>query len=259
MILQQVWNRFTRNWKDFATLGAGPAIVFAGVGLVMLVLVLVTVGPGIFAMITNPGRYGTLGILSMVGGALLFFFMAIVLGVPAGSFVYGGLMGSVVAYRRGEPAALATFWAMGKRYFTRFLGLSALTWVGMVVLTIVTSPLSKIPGLGPLISSALQSIVIVNLALYPAYLMVSEQVPMMDAIGTGFRIITQNVQEACLSGLMMMAFSWALVIIGVIPVLGQIALLGLAVVYGPLTVYYFAERFETNVRPSLGGSAPGQA
>jgi hypothetical protein len=262
MIFQNVWNRFTSDWKSFALLGLGPVLVGLGMMLVAGLVFVLTLGPITFSTFSSVYRYGTPSpgdIFALIGSFLLFFVMAMVIGLLCSGLVYAGLVGSVAAYRAGQPASMGLFWAYGGRFYGRMIGLCLVVGLIALPLSLLALPLVVIPAIGLLVVQTLQSILFVNVGFYPAYLIVSQNMPLGEALGTGFRAIGRNFGETALGGLVMMAFMWVMgfsALINIIPLLGQVAwLFGLAV-FGPLLTYYFIERFETNVRPTLDG--PGQ-
>jgi hypothetical protein len=140
VILQQVWNRFTEDWKSFALLAIGPALGSMALSATLVVLGLITVGSSIVAVATGRYGYSDARVLGMLGGMAVFLLLSMVVMVIGTTLVHGGLVGSVVAYRRGETPSLPAFWAHAKRNFGRFLGLMILTWVSIVVVVIVISP-----------------------------------------------------------------------------------------------------------------------
>ncbi|MDB4894887.1 MAG: hypothetical protein JWN15_1149 [Firmicutes bacterium] len=105
-----------------------------------------------------------------------------------------------------------------------------------------------IPGLGQIVTVALAAILLVNLTIYAAYLIAAEELPVMTAIGTGLKFIVQRPRETCLGALTLVVFGASFlltVVIGIIPLLGQLVALVLGMVFWPLLGDYFAERFET--------------
>ena len=243
MIFQQVWNRLLRDWKAFLVLGVSPALMWVVMMTVIVIAVVSAIG-------TDPSADSL-----SAAASLPVLLLAIAIALPGQAFVGGGLVGSVVAYRRGERASVALFWSYGSQYFARFIGLVFMSGLIGGVVNVVTMVLPS--GLDSLVGSVLQCTLIVSLVIYPAYVIASEGASLSEGLAVGMRILRENVREACTGGLMLLAFTWGVlltVVINIIPLAGQVAWLGILLIAAPFTTYYFAERFETNVRPFVGGS-----
>lgn len=226
--------------------------------VVMVILAVATIGPGLLSTIQSTAMMGAepdpMMLFQMVGSFFLFFAIAMVVGLVVGGLIFGGMLGTVVAYRRGEQVSLGLFWEYATRYFGRFLGLMFLAGLINFGISIASMILMIIPVVGWLAGMLIQLTATVYLSIYAGYLIVSEEMGVMDAIGASFRALFRNIGEAALAGLVFLGMSFAVgitALINIIPLIGQVIFLGVILMYMPFITYYFIERFETNVRPTL--------
>lgn len=254
MVFQQTWDRFKQDWKTFGVMGLGPLLLSLGAGLIMIVIAFVTLGGGVLAMASAAGmgmEPDVTDLFSILGQFMLFFVIALVVGLTVGAMSYAGLVGTVVAYRRGEPVGLGTFWNYATRYWVRFLGLLLLSGLAGLVIQFV---LVWIPVLGPLAAVFANLVLSLYLGFYPAYLVITEGQGVLDAMGQSVRGLVRGIGEAALAALVYCLFGLVMILIGlvnVVPLLGQLIWLACILLCMPLMAYYGIERFETNVRPLI--------
>lgn len=258
MIFQNVWNRFTGDWKSFLMIGLGPFLIGLGTLIVMVILGIATMGPSLFSTIQSAAAFGTepdpTTILRMIGSFFLFFGLVMVMSLVVGGLIYGGMMGTVVAYRLGEQVSLGLFWENATRYFGRFLGLMFLVGLISMGVSMVSMILMIIPILGWIAVMLIQLTMSVYLSIYAGYLIVADDLGVIDAIGAAFRALFRNIGEAIMAGLVLLGMSFAIgfiALINILPIIGQIIFLGVILIYMPFITYYFVERFETNIRPTM--------
>ncbi len=238
------------DWQQFGLMGVGPLLLGLGTAFVMGVLGVALLGPGIIAMI-RADQFGGPGpgeMFAFFGSFAGFFVVALVVGVISSSLTHAGLVGTVVGYRRGERVSLAGFWHYATAHFGKMI-LLGLILAGLTILGVIVSAiLLIIPPVGVLALMLVQFVVTLNLGLYPAYLIIAEGRGVGEAVGIGFKVITDHIGEALLGSLILFGFLIAAGMIGAVPVIGWIVV---AVFAQPLITYFFIERFETEVRPKL--------
>jgi len=250
--LGRTFQRFFRDWQQFAWAGFGALLIQLVGAAVGMVLALVGLGPSISNLIResmSPMRLNPVGYVfpktAAVTGAFGFIAAIAIVGLVVHGLTNAGLVGSVVAYRRGEGVNLSTFWSYATRYFGRMILIGL---IFDVIIIPLSSILLFIPVLGWLVWVVWMPTAAVTLMLYPAYLTIQDDYSVGLAIGTGFRIIRSHIGEALLGAGIFVLFLIAFGLIGWIPVLGWLAV----VILGqPLLYYFFSERFETEVRPQL--------
>lgn len=253
MIFQRTWERFVSDWKSFATMALGLLTVSILVGLVSF-LVSAVAGVGLlYPMFTLDPQLleDPLFLLPMIGQ---FFFLFVLLGVimlACAAFISGGLYGSMVAYRRGEPVSVGLFWRLGARYFWRMLGL-------LILGTLFTTSVQLLGLVIPIIGTLLVLLITPGLNLYfisyPAYLVVADGKGAPQAFGQMFSLIARGPKEAVLATLVYWLFALVMMALGVIaliPIIGVLVYTALTLLAGPFFTYYAYERFETNLRPLM--------
>ena len=272
-MFEGVWQRFRQNWQQFGMMGVGPLLVFIALALIFFLIFAAVFGAAIFSLI-GAGMSGrppvTTDVFHFVAGLLLAIPLFIVAELAASALVYGGLMGSIVAFRRGEPVSLGRFWREAGRLFWPFVLLFVLLTatifaVGLVLMipamlvivpSMMVAPFVAIPLAILLFYPLLflvMGVVITNLAIYPAYLVAGGEMEVWTAYSHGWQNIGRHFGEALLGGLVFCLFglvSAVVSLVNFIPVLGQLAYLAAMVFFGPLLVFYFTERYEQKVRPT---------
>nr|WP_245302617.1 hypothetical protein [Symbiobacterium terraclitae] len=222
-------------------MGLGALIVQLVGGAVMIILGVATMGPSILTLLAGGPDMATLAVL---GGMSVFALASLVLGVVAAGLVYAGLIGSVVAYRRGEEVSLSTFWSYARQYFGKMILLGII----IAVIMLVSAILLIIPILGWLVWFVWVPVASVTLSIYPAYLVINDGYSVGDALSTGFRVLRSMFVEALIGGVILLVFGLVLGLIGSVPLLGWIVVM----LFGePLLLFVLTERFETEVRPRL--------
>jgi len=239
--LGQTFQRFFNDWQKFAWMGLGALIVQLVGGAVAMVLGVAMAGPSILSLIGG-GR--NLAVFSMLGAMTGFAVLSLVLGIVITGLTYAGLVGSVVAYRRGEEVNLNTFWAYGKQYFGKMIILGLI----LVGIMLVSAILLIIPVLGWIVWIVWVPVASVTLSIYPSYLVINDGYSIGDAVSTGFRVLRSLITEALIGGLIMLVFTCAFGLIASVPLLGWIVV---AIFGEPLLLFFLTERFETEVRPRL--------
>lgn len=253
MTFQRTWDRFTKDWKNFAIMALGlltgglaASAVIAIVGGVAGVRALSVLPTLDLDYIESYLLDDPLFVMSMISKFLGMLILMMVVGVLVGGFVLGGLAGSVVAYRRGEPVSVALFWQMGKRWYVPMLGLSTVN----ALITLVLQVLDIIPVLGMIAAALCGAIVMVYCGIYASDLIISENHSVMDALGEAFKKMFGDYKEALRSGgiylLMALVVGVVAGIFVLIPVLGAVICLAAAALFGVFVFYYFLERFESN-------------
>jgi len=247
MDLGQTFQRFFNDWQKFAWIGLGALIVQLVGGAVGAVLGLAMVGPSIFSLL----RADVLGMAAgpemafrMVGAMAGFTVVALILGVVMTGLTNAGLVGSVVAYRRGEEVSLSTFWSYAKQYFGKMI-LLGLILAGIMLVSMV---LLLIPVLGWIAYFVWVPTAVVTLSIYPSYLVISDDYSIGNAMSAGFRVLRSMIGEALIGGLILLVFGIAFGLVSSVPVLGWIVV---AIFGQPLLFFFLSERFETEVRPRL--------
>ncbi|MFZ5814598.1 MAG: hypothetical protein ACOY93_04790 [Bacillota bacterium] len=240
--------RFTADWQQFLMMGVGPLIVNIGVVIAGLFLGLIIMGPSLLSLISAGagGMEPSAGALAgLVGSAFGLVILMVILGVVAYGLTNAGLLGVVDGYRRGEEVTLGGFWSSATRHFGKVILLNLV--FGLIML--LSAVMMIIPVLGWIALVIWVPTASVALAIYPAYLIVTQEYSVGDAISFGFRLLTTQFKEAVIGGVILLAFGIALGAINFIPFIGF--LVGL--LFGqPIIYYFFVERFETEVRPKMG-------
>lgn len=174
-------------------------------------------------------------------------------GAAVGSFTMGGLVGSLVAYRRGEAVAVPLFFDLGLRYWGRMLGLAGVA----LLLSLAVSLLLIIPPIGFLALVLASPLVAIYCGFYPAYLIVAEEMGVTRAIGACVGALGRNFKEAVMGGglllFMYVVLGMGCLVAAFIPLVGPIADVALACLGMVVIVYYYTDRFEANIRPLLNG------
>jgi len=243
----QIFQRYFNDWQKFALVGLGALLVELAAGLIATVLGLLMMGPALVSIMRmdylgldiGPGQI--FGMLGAMGG---FAVIALVLGAVASGMANGGIMGAIVAYRRGEDVGLGTFWSYATRYFGKMILIGLIFFLIILVSAIV----NLIPVLGQVVFLLWAPTALITLGLYPAYLVIHDGYGVGSAVGQGFQILKSQFGSAVLGGLIMLLFWVAFGLIGFVPVIGSLVV---AIFGQPLVIYFFAERFESEVRPRL--------
>lgn len=247
MNVGQVLQRYFNDWQKFALVGLGALLVELAWGIITFFLSLLMIGPAVVSMLRmdyygleyGPGQ--VFGMLGALGGVAI---VALIGGVVAVGMANGGLVGSVVAYRRGEDVGLSTFWSYATRYFTKMILLGIILLAIMLVSAIV----NIIPILGQLVYVLWAPVAFVTLGIYPAYLVINDGYSVGSAVGQGFQILKSQFGPSVLGGLIALLFGVIFALVGWVPVIGSLVV----VIFGqPLFLYFFVERFEHDVRPYL--------
>lgn len=242
-----VIKRFFTDWQQFGLMGVGAFLINLVAGSLGSILAGILVGPATFSLMRADlmgYHVGVGGIGALSGSFIGFALLAAVLGVVAAGLSTAGLIGSVIAYRRGEPVSLGNFWRYARRYVGKIILLGVIVGVVMMISAVVL----VIPVLGWLVWIVWAPMIALNLALYPAYLVINQGYTVGDAVGTGFRIISGHCKEALIGALIFLGIGVVIGIVSTVPLVGWLA----AGIFGqPLLAYFFVERFEAEVRPKL--------
>lgn len=241
MNLGQTFQRFFNDWQKFAWMGLGALIVQLAGGAIAMVLGVALAGPSIISLIRGGPD---LAVFSMLGAMTGFAIISLVLGVVIAGLTYAGLVGSVVAYRRGEEVNLNTFWSYAKQYFGKMIILGLI----LVGIMLVSSILLIIPILGWLVWIIWVPVASVTLSIYPSYLVINDDYSVGTAVSTGFQVLRSMITEALIGGAIMLVAGFVFGLIGAVPLLGWIVV---AIFGEPLLLFLLTERFETEVRPKL--------
>lgn len=253
MLFQQAWSRLTGDWRSFGVMALGPFLMGIAIGLVGTIGLLVAAGSSLYA-IGSLSRGSSAGLFGLIGGLGLYGLILAAAALCGGALSSGGLIGSVVAYRNGESVSLGLFWSHATRHFGSFLGLSVLLGLIMMVLSVVAIPLLLIPLIGQLVMLAVYLACGLYLGIYPGYLIVADGLGTMAAVGASFKALTRNYNEAGMGLLTLLGFAAVMMlgfVLNMIPLIGTIVWMGIIYVGMVFSCYYFAERFEANVRPLL--------
>lgn len=257
MIFQKTWEKFVADWKSFAIMALGLlisylviAVVAAFASLSVVVRLLMSIPDLDYLGYYLDDPEYLLPLLGQFGFTLL---VLVIVSVLVTAFMAGGLMGSLVAYRRGEAVTLGLFFNLGKRYWVRMLGIVGIATAISCVLML----LLVIPFLGCVLVVLAFPLVVVYCGFYPWYMVVAEEKGALDAIGASFRALTRDFKEAAMGGgvcLLMCLVVWlASVVVVFIPLVGPLAVIALAYLSMTLIAHYFIDRFEIRVRPVLDG------
>lgn len=249
MNVDVVLKRFFNQWQQFALVGVGAFLVQMGAGVLATLLTIVVAGPalimGFLSPMSSDFGFSGGGLLGMIAAFAGLFLGLIVIGVIASGMSFAGMVGSVAGHRRGEEVTLGGFWVHAKAHFGKLILLSILLTLTMMLSMILV----LIPILGWIALLIWGPMAFIHLFIYPAYLIVTQSMGVTEAYGVGFRVITSQFGEAVVASLIFLLISLCIWIIAFIPILGAVA----AVIFvEPFIIYFFTERFESNVRPKLG-------
>lgn len=239
--------QFFNNWQKFGLMGVGYLLVELASGVVAAIVGFVLMGGSVFSMMradymgydVDPGQ-----MVGFIGGVAGTVIISIIVAVVSTGLANAGLVGSIVGYRRGEEVSLSSFWSYATRYFGKMILIAAI-FFGVMLVSMV---LMIIPVLGWLALFIWVPTAMVVLAIYPSYLVISEDYSVGAAVSTGFRVLTSQFPEALLGGAILLGGSMVLGAIAAVPLIGWLAV----GIFGQvLVVLFFIERFETVVRPKL--------
>lgn len=253
MIFQRTWERFVSDWKSFAAMALGLLTVSLVVGLLSF-LVTAVAGVGMLYPFfsTDPQVFeNPLFLLPIIGQFFSVFAIIGVIMVACAAYVSGGLYGSVVAYRRGEPVGVGLFWREGARHFWRMLGLFIL---GTAIVAAVQLLGQAIPLIGVFLVLLITPGLNLYFITYPAYLVVADGRGVLQALGQMFVLLGRRPVEAVLATLVYWIFALVLTVGGLIifiPIIGFLVYFAVAMLAGPFFTYYAYERFETNLRQHM--------
>lgn len=239
--LEQVFKRVVNDWQQFGMIGLGAFVVNMVAGLIGSLAALVLVGPGFMAMAM--GRMEG-GMIAFFGAFLGFMVVAMVVGVLAGGLSSAGVVGSVLGYRRGEQPSLHSFWAYATRYYGKLILLGFI----FALIVMVSALVNIIPVLGQLAFFLWLPVASVALGIYPAHLIISRGLGVVEALSIGWNLLTGQFKETFISGMILLVIGVVMGTIGLIPLIGWLAVSFLA---QPLIMYLFVERFEAEVAPRL--------
>lgn len=255
MSFQNTWERFTADWKSFAVIALGHFLAWLIVrvpleGPVMYVemhlTMLLSRHPVGYVLRGGPSFWRMMPV-EVVALVLL------IVGVLVMAFAVAGTMGSLVAYRRGEAITLGLFFRLAWRYWARMLGLTGLNCAILLLVLL----LMIIPLIGCLALLLVSPLVCVYGCIYPSYMIVAEEKGVREAIGASLTALTLDLKEAAVGGgtwaLAFLAIAVSCLILGLVPLVGRVASAALMYFANVVIIYYFTERFETNVRPLLNG------
>lgn len=247
MKLEQVFQRFFRDWQQFGMIGLGAFLVILAAGAASWAVGLVLTGPSLFALAMGGGLEGSL--LALFGAFFAYFVIMTVVYVIAGGLSNAGVVGSVLGYRKGEPVSLGTFWSHATRHYGKLILLGFL----FALIMLVSGIINVVPLLGQLAYLIWLPVAAVALAIYPAHLIVSRNLGVGEALGIGFQLITGHFKETFVSGMILLLLGLVMGVVGFIPIIGWIAI---GIFAQPLVVFLFVERFEAEVAPKLQGLPP---
>jgi len=243
----QLFQRYLQDWQKFALVGLGTLLVQIAAAAILLIFSIGMIGTTIFSAFPmalldlEDAPVRTFAMLGAMGG---FALVALIVGVVATGMAAGGLVGSIVGYRRGEETGLGSFWS----YATRHFGKMIVIFFIVFLIALVTAIVNIIPVLGQIAYFLWLPTAFTTLGVYPAYLVINDGYGPVAAVGKGLEILTSQFGPAVLGGLLMLLFWAAFGVVGLVPVIGSIAV----TIFGyPLMVFFFAERFESEVRPRL--------
>ncbi|MDB4894886.1 MAG: hypothetical protein JWN15_1148 [Firmicutes bacterium] len=251
MIERLVWDRFRQDWKLFGRMGLWTFLS----GLPVLVPVAMFVAAWFMGgSISSSMESGPMQSDELAAGAMMRTGVVIALVFMAGflaiiGLVQAGLMAQVVAFRRGQQAGFTSFWGGVRRHWVPML-LPAVFWAGLGLWgggSLLADPVRKIG------TELLVAFLALHLGIYPAYLIVADDMGGMSAMGRGLRILVAQPREALAGVLALWLMQMAVGLLGeLVGLAAPFLLLPWAIFllfYVPLVPYYFAERFEQRLRP----------
>jgi len=245
----QLFQRYFNDWQKFALVGLGALLVQLAVGAIATIVGFIMAGPAIISMIRmdylgldyGPGQ--VLGFMGAMGGIVL---VAVIAGLVGMGLANGGMVGSMVAYRRGEDVGLGTFWSYATRHFGKMIGLALI----YSVIMLVTALVNIIPVFGQIVFLLWAPTSFITLGIYPAYLIINDGYSIGSAIGKGFEILKSQFGASLLGGVILLLFVAAFFLVSMVPIIGSLAI---AIFGQPLVLFFFVERFESEVRPQFVG------
>lgn len=272
MLLLNVLRKVAANWKNFCSLSVCYLLINTLVMIPVAGAAAWKTGSWL-ADVTAAGATPVAERAVMAGssgGALDFVAVAVVVGALAlGGFLvmmgiamgYAGLVSGVAAFARGEQVSMALCLREGWEHRMRFVGLLLL---GLPLLAAAIAAGQMAVGPGPQwVVKGLTAVLLVNLGFYPAYLLVTERVGVLEAVGHGLRLFLHRPAEAALSGLLWVAFdlvgsAMAKASSAMFFMPNLVSMILLAVVLFLFSTFqqvlqmsYFAERFDTIIRSDV--------
>lgn len=255
MLFEQVWIRFRTDWPAFAAMGVGTVLglmAAAGAATLLWRLAGAQLGAVSLAAVQQFEPLGWGSVTARLAAQLL---LAAAGMAPFLALAAGGLVGSLVIYRQGERPNLALFWTCARHQFPAMLGLviaNLLLHTGYYLAVRAELSVAQMALVGLLA----QPLLLLNVGLYPAYLMVAEGRTVSGALFAGWIAVRRKGWESVTAALVLNAFSMvmgAVSTVWMLPLVGWPLYLGALCLYLPLMGFYFIERFETYVRPGLWG------
>lgn len=257
MSFKNTWERFVADWKTFANIALGILVTYmimvavsicAGLSMAVSVLMSVPDLEYLEYYMEDPTY-----LLPLMGQFGFLFVLLMIAGVVVGALMMGGLMGSLVAYRRGEAISVPLFFTLGRRYWGRMLAI-----IGLATLINVTPLLLMfLPVLAILVSVLATPLVVLYCVYYPAYLVVAEEKSVVQAFGASFKALARDVKEAAVgAGILLLMYLALGLVSGLfvfIPLVGAVATFALGCLGATVIADYFIDRFEAKIRPLLNG------
>lgn len=270
-----VWTGFRSRWQTFALIGLGRVVLSIGAVVLIACLFLFTTVFDLSVAAFRQSRgmpvpsdlgdlFGSLGVASLLTMGLTLL---------VGALSLSGQAGAIAALRRGEQVGFGTFWVLGWRNLWRTLGLQVLValtlWgIGLVLVlplsVIMASTISNASRdasalatlgavlLGAAVVMLAAAFLLVNLGIYPAYLIAADGLGAGAAYARGWAIIARCFGQAVQSWLVLVLIGLCLalgVVLMILPLVGQLLYLAVWLLLQPFLVYYFSERYEATLRP----------
>lgn len=241
------FREFFTNWQKFGLMGLGSFLVELAAGVIASIIGVVLMGTSAITLIradymgwdVDPSQMA-----GFIGGSISFVLISVIVAIVASGLANAGLVGSIVAYRRGEEVSLGSFWTYATQYFGKMIMIGVILFGVMLVSMI----LMIIPIIGWLALFIWGPTAMVVLAIYPSYLVVSEGYSVGQAVSTGFRVLTSQFPEALMGGAILLGLGIVMTAISAIPLIGWLAI----GIFGQVLIaFFFIERFEAVVRPKL--------
>jgi len=243
----QFFREFFSNWQKFGLMGVGSFLIQLAAGVIASIIGVALMGTSMFSMIradymgynVDPSQ-----MVGFIGGMIGFVIISVIVAIVASGLANAGLVGSIVGYRRGEEVSFSSFWSYATRYFGKMI-LIGIILFGVMLVSMI---LMIIPILGWIALFIWMPTAMVTLAIYPSYLVISEDYSVGTAVSTGFRILTSQFPEALMGGAILLGMGIVMSAIGAIPLIGWLAI---GIFGQALISFFFIVRFEAVVRPKL--------
>jgi hypothetical protein len=253
MIERLVWDRFRQDWKLFGRMGVWTFLSGLPVLVPFAILVAAWFMGGSISqsMGSGPMPSDVMGAEAMMRTGVVIALVFVAGFLAINGLVQAGLMAQVVAFRRGQQPGFSTFWGGVRRHWAPML-LPAVFWAGLGLWgggSLLADPVRKMA------TELLVAFLALHLGIYPAYLIVADDMGGLSAMGRGLRILVAQPGEVLAGVLALWVMQMAASLVGELAWLAfPFTLVPWVIVlmfYVPLVPYYFAERFEQRLRPVL--------